>query len=82
MFFECQALAGLGVAAFDLMGIGSERYPDMLTLNKFKTKFSKETVPVAPDRDLPLRPRLYGALVTVKRLRDRKSSSSDEEKSE
>ncbi len=82
VFFECQRLAELGVTAFDLMGIGSDRYPDMLTLNKFKTKFSKETVPVAPDRDLPLRPRLYGALVTVKRLRDRKSSSSDEEKSE
>ena len=80
VFFECQRLAELGVSSFDLMGIGSERYPDMLTLNKFKTKFSKETVPVAPDRDLPLRPRLYGALVTVKRLRDRRSSGPDAEK--
>ena len=69
VFFECCALAEMGVTDFDLMGIGSERFPEMLTLNKFKTKFSKETAPVAPDRDLPLRPRLYGALVAAKQLR-------------
>lgn len=71
VYFECCALSALGATSFDLMGIGSERFPAIRSLNEFKTKFSKETVPVAPDRDLPLRPRLYGALVAAKGLRAR-----------
>ena len=70
VYFECCALAERGVASYDLMGIGSDRSPSLMSLNEFKCKFSKETVPVAPDRDLPLRPRMYGALVAAKRLRD------------
>ena len=80
VFFECCALAERGVTAFDLMGIGSDRFPEMLTLNKFKTKFSKETAPVAPDRDLPLRPRFYGALVAAKKLRAKARSPASGEK--
>lgn len=80
VYFECCALSSMGVIAYDLMGIGSDRSPSLMSLNEFKTKFSKETVAVAPDRDLPLRPRLYGALVTARRLRDKVRSHADGEK--
>lgn len=62
LYFECCELSRQGCADYDLMGIGSEFSPSIMGLNEFKTKFCKGVVEVAPDRDLPLRPRLYGAL--------------------
>ena len=71
-YFECCELARLGCTSYDLMGIGSDFSPSLLGLNTFKTKFAKDGErPVAPDRDLPVRPLFYKALVTTKKVRDR-----------
>lgn len=71
ILFEACSLGAEGVETYDMMGIGSERYPGLSTLNTFKCKFSTGTVRVAPDRDLPVRRAFYGALCQAKRLRDR-----------
>ena len=72
VYFECCDLREHhGVESYDMMGIGSEFSPTIMGLNEFKTKFSKQVTPVAPDRDLPLHGLMYKALVTAKRLRDR-----------
>ncbi len=68
---ECVALAGLGCAYYDHMGIGSDFSPSLSSLNEFKTKFSKEVVDVAPNRDLPLRKNFYRALEAAKGLKGR-----------
>ena len=68
------ALGKLGCTSRDLMGIGSDFSPTLLDLNKFKTKFSNETVAVAPDRDLPVKDLFYKGLVAVKHLRDGKEA--------
>ena len=56
----------------DLMGIGSDFAPSLKGLNEFKTKFSKEVTPVAPDRDVPVRKTTYALLHKVKDVRTRK----------
>ena len=72
VYFECCDLAAeKGCTEYDLMGIGSDFAPSLMGLNEFKTKFSKETRPVAPDRDLPVRGMFYKALVGAKKIRDR-----------
>ena len=72
VYFECCDLgANRGCADYDMMAIGSDFSPKLKGLNEFKTKFTKEVTAVAPDRDLPVRPLMYKALVTAKRLRDR-----------
>ena len=55
-------------AAFYTMGIGSEEFPDLMTLNTFKTKFSKEVRHVSPDRDLPVRATFYKSLLAGKKI--------------
>ena len=73
VYFECCDLgANKAVTGYDMMAIGSEFSPKLMGLNEFKTKFTKQVTPVAPDRDLPLKKLFYKALVTAKRLRDRK----------
>ncbi|MEE6281135.1 lipid II:glycine glycyltransferase FemX [Georgenia sp. MJ170] len=52
-----------GVTSYDLAGAGSERFPGLNGLTQFKTKFEKEITEVAPAWDLPVRPRVYDALV-------------------
>lgn len=69
---ECCALAELGCTSYDLMGIGSDFSPSLKSLNEFKTKFSQEIVPVAPDRDVPLRKHYYLALSVLQKLRGRR----------
>lgn len=72
VYFECCDLAAeKGCVEYDLMGIGSDFAPSLMGLNEFKTKFSKETRAVAPDRDLPVRTMFYKALVAAKKVRDR-----------
>lgn len=72
VFFEANQVARLGCEQYDLMGIGSDFAPETKNLNEFKTKFAKDGVhTIAPDRDLPVRPGFYGALVRVKALRSR-----------
>ena len=73
VYFECCDLgANKAGTGYDMMAIGSEFSPKLMGLNEFKTKFTKQVTPVAPDRDLPLKKLFYKALVTAKRLRDRK----------
>ena len=70
IFFEACTLGGQGIVDYDMMGIGSDKYPGLMTLNTFKCKFAKETTHVAPDRDLPVNRPLYAALQGVKSVRD------------
>ncbi len=50
-----------------MMGIGSDTYPGLSTLNTFKCKFAKDTVHVAPDRDLPVKAAFYASLKVAKK---------------
>lgn len=65
-FFECCELARLGMETYDLMGIGNDFAPSLMGLNMFKTKFSKETVAIAPDRDVPIKRAFYKTLCVGK----------------
>lgn len=69
LYSECCILGSQGIAAYDLMGIGSDFSPTLKGLNEFKTKFTEEVTPVAPGRDVPLRKAFYGALRLAKRIR-------------
>lgn len=68
IFFECCTLGKMGCVDYDQMGIGSEEFPDLMTLNTFKTKFSKEVRHVSPDRDLPVRATFYKSLLAGKKI--------------
>lgn len=67
-YFACCELGRLGCTDFDLMGIGSEFSPKLMGLNTFKTKFSKDVVHVAPDRDVPIKGAFYASLKMGKRV--------------
>lgn len=54
-----------GVRTWDLMGIGSERFPALNSLTTMKMKFSETPAAVAPAWDVPVRPRYYQGLVTA-----------------
>ncbi len=69
IYFEACTLSKEGIADYDMMGIGSERYPALMTLNTFKCKFAEGTVHVAPDHDVPVRKSFYKALQIAKGLR-------------
>ncbi len=71
IFFECCTLGKMGCVDYDQMGIGSEEFPDLMTLNTFKTKFSKEVRHVSPDRDLPVRATFYKSLLAGKKILDK-----------
>jgi len=70
IYFEACTFGSEGIVDYDMMGIGSERYPGLDSLNTFKCKFAKETTHVAPDRDLPVKGAFYAALRGAKRVRD------------
>lgn len=55
-------LRGRGITHFDLMGIDSDRAPQLSGVTGFKTKFSEEITDVAGAWDLPTRPLLYRGL--------------------
>ena len=76
IFFESCQLSKEGVETYDMMGIGNDFSPTLKGLNTFKTKFSKEIVDVAPDRDFALRPVMYGSLVKARDLLKRRSVDS------
>ncbi len=69
IYFESCALAERGCTSFDQMGVGSEAYPGLSSLNTFKCKFAEQTTHVAPDRDLVVKPAIYRALQGAKDLR-------------
>lgn len=56
-----------GYKTLDLMGIGSDMQPKLLSLNQFKTKFSKTVTHVTPIRDVPVRAGFYRLLVFAKK---------------
>ncbi len=65
-----QMLAERGIREIDLMGIGSEFSPALMGLNGFKTKFSKEVVRIAPERDMAVKQGVYRLLTQVRDVRD------------
>lgn len=67
IYFEACTFGAEGILDYDMMGIGSERFPGLNTLNTFKCKFAKDTVRVAPDRDLPVKVAFYASLKVAKK---------------
>lgn len=59
------ALRASGVRTFDLMGIDSERAPQLRGVRDFKTKFSEEITEVDGAWDVPVHPRWYAGLVVA-----------------
>ncbi|MFT0848494.1 peptidoglycan bridge formation glycyltransferase FemA/FemB family protein [Actinomycetaceae bacterium L2_0104] len=51
-----------GIRSFDMMGIDSERAPQLAGVRGFKTKFTPEIVEVAGAWDVPVHQRYYAAL--------------------
>ena len=68
VFKSLMKLSELGCKQVDLMGIGSDFCPELNGLNMFKTKFSKKTVSIAPDRDIPVRGMFYKSLVKARKV--------------
>ena len=54
-----------GVRSFDLMGIDSDRAPQLAGVRGFKTKFSENVVDVAGAWDVPVHPLRYRILVAA-----------------
>ena len=69
-YYACCELGKRGCEVFDLMGIGSDFSPKLMGLNTFKTKFTKQTTHVAPDRDVPVAKTKYKALQAAKGLKE------------
>jgi len=71
-YFELCELGRLGCTDVDMMAVGSDFSPELLGLNEFKTKFTKDPIArVAPDRDLPVKGTFYQALVLAKRAKNK-----------
>lgn len=68
VFLSLMKLSELGCTEVDLMGIGSDFCPELNGLTPFKTKFSKNIVSIAPDRDIPLRRAYYNLLVLARKI--------------
>lgn len=64
-------LGARGIDSLDMMGIGSDFSPSLMSLNQFKTKFANDITRVAPDRDVPVRRTFYALLTLMKRTRTR-----------
>ncbi len=62
-------LRELGLHGFDMMGIDSERAPQLAGVRGFKTKFTEEITEVAGAWDVPVRPRLYKMLTDALRAK-------------
>ncbi|QSY57669.1 GNAT family N-acetyltransferase [Bifidobacterium imperatoris] len=75
LYAECCMLGGQGVTDYDLMGIGSDFAPSLKGLNEFKTKFTEETTPVAPARDVPIHRGFYAGLKTLQSIRHQFASA-------
>lgn len=69
IFFIATTLSEEGIDKLDLMGIGNDFAPTLMTLNNFKTKFSKETTTLAGAHDIALRKGFYSMLRTAQSLR-------------
>ncbi|WP_182353524.1 lipid II:glycine glycyltransferase FemX [Flaviflexus huanghaiensis] len=62
VWYMTEKLRESGVTSFDLMGVDSERAPQLAGVRGFKTKFSEEIAEVPGAWDLPLRPVMYQGL--------------------
>lgn len=67
VWYMTEQLRESGVRSFDLMGVDSERAPQLAGVRGFKTKFSEETAEVPGAWDLPLRPLFYQGLTAALR---------------
>ena len=63
VFAMARFLRERGIESFDLMGIDSERAPQLAGVRGFKTKFSEEIAEVPGAWDVPVSPLRYEALV-------------------
>lgn len=83
VFFELCSVSESGLAtSYDLMGIGSDLAPSLRGLNEFKCKFSKETVHVAPERDVAIKGLFYQGLVSARRILKREDYEQEESRSQ
>lgn len=64
-------LRACGVQTFDLMGVDSDRAPQLRGVRDFKTKFSAEITEVDGAWDVPVQPVRYAALVAALALKRR-----------
>lgn len=71
VYREALLLRDRGCKTFDLMGIGSDLSPSLLSLNEFKTKFSEEIKAVRPARDLALHRSVTSLLGVRRDLREK-----------
>ena len=70
VYREACWLRAEGVRCYDLMGVDSERVPELAGVREFKNKFvSDGPVDVPGAWDLPVRPRVYACLVHALRLK-------------
>lgn len=70
VYKEACWLRAEGVRSYDLMGVDSERVPELAGVREFKNKFvSDGPVDVPGAWDLPVRPRVYAGLVRALRLK-------------
>ena len=65
VWFMTETLRESGVRTFDLMGIDSERAPQLAGVRGFKTKFSEEITEVPGAWDLPLNRLWYASLTAA-----------------
>ena len=90
VYQEACRLRAEGVRRYDLMGVDSARVPELAGVREFKSKFVPDgPVDVPGAWDVPVRPRIYAALVralglkhdveeAVRRLRERLRRDEDE----
>lgn len=70
VYWEACRLRAEGVGRYDLMGVDSARVPQLAGVREFKNKFVPDgPVEVPGAWDVPVRPRLYAALVRALRLK-------------
>ena len=70
VYREACWLRAEGVRCYDLMGVDSERVPELAGVREFKNKFVTDgPVDVPGAWDLPVRPRVYACLVRALRLK-------------
>ena len=78
VYREACRLRAEGVRCYDLMGVDSERVPELAGVREFKNKFvSDGPVDVPGAWDLPVRPRVYTALVHALRVKRRTADACE-----
>ncbi|MBV7363735.1 peptidoglycan bridge formation glycyltransferase FemA/FemB family protein [Actinomycetaceae bacterium TAE3-ERU4] len=65
----CRFLKAEGIESYDLMGIDSERAPQLAGVTEYKTKFSKDIVELAGAWDYPIWPMRYRLLVAALKVK-------------